>query len=90
MSNLAINGGKPVRTEPFLRWPIWDEQKERALLVEACQGYERYAVFAATGYGDIINGNGMLRTMEQMLVDLVTDNPLGCFWQIAGWRFSSR
>ena len=32
MSILAINGGKPVRTERFLRWPTWDEQEEKALL----------------------------------------------------------
>ena len=29
------------------------------------------------GVGDIINSNGMLRTMEQVLVDLATDDPAG-------------
>ncbi|MCK5739316.1 DegT/DnrJ/EryC1/StrS family aminotransferase [bacterium] len=27
MSKLAINGGEPVRTEPFPKWPIWDQQE---------------------------------------------------------------
>jgi hypothetical protein len=46
-------------------------------VVEACERHGNYAVFAATGLGDIINGNGMLRTMEQTLVDLITDDPAG-------------
>ncbi len=32
---------------------------------------------AAPGLGDIINSNGMLRSMEQTLVDLITDDPAG-------------
>jgi len=31
-STLAINGGTPVRTKPFPRWPVFDEQEEAALL----------------------------------------------------------
>jgi dTDP-4-amino-4,6-dideoxygalactose transaminase len=34
MSKLAINGGTPVRTNPWPRWPQWDErEKERVLAV---------------------------------------------------------
>ena len=44
---------------------------------EACKRYERFAVNGASGYGDIINGNGMLRGMEQTLIDLITDDPAG-------------
>jgi len=29
---LAIDGGTPVRSRPFVSWPIWDEQDEMALL----------------------------------------------------------
>jgi dTDP-4-amino-4,6-dideoxygalactose transaminase len=29
---LAIDGGQPTRTLPFLPWPIWDEREERNLL----------------------------------------------------------
>jgi len=31
-SQLAINGGTPVRREPFQGWPLWDEREEQALL----------------------------------------------------------
>ena len=44
---------------------------------EACQRYGQYAINGSGGYGDIINGNGMLRSMEQTLVDLITDDPAG-------------
>ncbi|MGI6207680.1 MAG: DegT/DnrJ/EryC1/StrS family aminotransferase [Anaerolineae bacterium] len=29
---LAIDGGTPLRREPFPAWPVWDEREERALL----------------------------------------------------------
>ena len=32
MSELAVKGGKPVRTKPFPEWPMYDECEERALL----------------------------------------------------------
>jgi dTDP-4-amino-4,6-dideoxygalactose transaminase len=31
-SRLAIDGGEPVRTEPFPSWPVFDEREERLLL----------------------------------------------------------
>ncbi len=32
MERLAINGGTPVRTEPFPSWPVWGKEEEQALL----------------------------------------------------------
>jgi sugar phosphate isomerase/epimerase len=32
MSKLALNGGSPVRSQPFFSWPIIDEAGEKALL----------------------------------------------------------
>ncbi len=29
---LAVDGGTPVRQQPFQAWPIWDEREEQALL----------------------------------------------------------
>lgn len=29
---LALNGGEPIRTEPFTNWPVWGEEEEEALL----------------------------------------------------------
>lgn len=31
MSKLAINGGAPVRTEPFSKWPIWNQEEVEAV-----------------------------------------------------------
>jgi uroporphyrinogen decarboxylase len=47
-------------------------------VVSAAKSFRRYAVFYGNpGLGDIINSAGMIRTMEQALVDLVTDDPAG-------------
>jgi perosamine synthetase len=29
---LAVLGGQPVRSDPFLRWPMWDETDEKSIL----------------------------------------------------------
>ena len=44
----------------------------------ACRKNWRYCIqMGGAGWPDIINGCGMLRTMEQVLVDLITDDPVG-------------
>lgn len=43
-----------------------------------CQQMQEYAIHVGDpGVGDIINSNGMLRGMEQTLVDLITEDPAG-------------
>lgn len=32
MRNLAFLGGKPVRTKPWPRWPVWDNREKKGLL----------------------------------------------------------
>jgi dTDP-4-amino-4,6-dideoxygalactose transaminase len=32
LNKLAIHGGKPVRTQPFTRWPLFDQSEETRLL----------------------------------------------------------
>jgi uroporphyrinogen decarboxylase len=45
---------------------------------EQCRRYGEYAVYAGDpGLGDIINKTAMLRGMENVLIDLITDNPVG-------------
>ncbi|MFH1569459.1 MAG: uroporphyrinogen decarboxylase family protein [Gemmatimonadota bacterium] len=47
-------------------------------LPEACRRWEGFAVhIGGAGLGDIVNSNGMIRTMDQVLVDLMTDDPAG-------------
>ena len=45
---------------------------------ERCRQCGDFAMWVGgAGIGDIINGNGMLRSMEQSLIDLVTHDPAG-------------
>jgi uroporphyrinogen decarboxylase len=53
---------------------------------ERCEQLKEFAINGSAGFGDLINGNGMLRTMEQTLVDLITDDPAGLL--LADRRFS--
>lgn len=65
--------------EAVARWPMpspddFDFSKVR----EACLRSRQFAVcVAGAGFPDIINGNGMLRGMEQTLVDLITGDHAG-------------
>jgi len=45
-------------------------------IYERCKDLKEYAICLQC-YGDLINGNGMLRGMEQTLIDLITDEPAG-------------
>jgi len=64
--------------EEVAEWPMPSPDDFDYLGVrDACERYREFAINGAAGFGDLINGNGMLRTMEQTLVDLVTDNSAG-------------
>ena len=64
--------------EQVAEWPLPSpDNYDYSGIAAACERYGQYAINGAAGYGDIINGNGMLRGMEQTLVDLVTDDPAG-------------
>jgi uroporphyrinogen decarboxylase len=64
--------------EEVAAWPMPSpDQYDYVAAAESCRQYREFAINGAAGYGDIINGNGMLRGMEQTLVDLVTDDPAG-------------
>jgi len=59
-------------------WPLpVPDDFDYSGIAEACRRHARYAINGAGGFGDIINGNGMLRSMEQTLIDLVTGDPAG-------------
>ena len=64
--------------EEVAAWPMPSpDDFDYSGVFEACNRYEPYAINGSAGYGDIINGNGMLRGMEQTLIDLITDDPAG-------------
>ena len=60
-------------------WPMPNPDNfDYTAAVEQCRAFGRYCVtIGGSGYPDVINGNGMLRTMEQVLVDLISDDPSG-------------
>ena len=65
--------------EQVAEWPMpspddFDYQAVR----ELCKKHGEFGVYTGhAGMPDVINGNGMLRTMEQVLVDLISDEPAG-------------
>jgi uroporphyrinogen decarboxylase len=60
-------------------WPMPDpDQFDYSHLAEQCEQWKDYCIVAGgAGLGDIINSAGMIRTMSQVLIDLITDNPAG-------------
>jgi len=72
--------------ETIANWPMPDpDQYDYSQVHARCQSISDYAVTLLC-YGDLINGNGMLRGMEQTFVDLITDDPAGLL--LADRRFS--
>lgn len=64
--------------EQVAAWPLPSpDDFDTSGVLETCDRHGPYALNGAAGFGDIINGNGMLRGMEQTLIDLVTDDPAG-------------
>ena len=64
--------------EMVAAWPMPSpDDYDYSGVIEECERVQEYAINGAAGYGDIINGNGFLRGMEQTLVDLVTDDLAG-------------
>lgn len=65
--------------ETVATWKMPDpDDFDYAMVRDMCRRHGTYAVHVGNpGLGDIINGNGMLRGMEQTLVDIATEDPAG-------------
>ena len=65
--------------EEIAAWPLPNPDGfDYNAVPDQCRRHGQHALFAGSpGLGDIINANGMLRTMEQTLVDIATDDPAG-------------
>ncbi len=65
--------------EEIEAWPMPDpDDFDYDAVAQQCGSREGYFITAGSaGLGDVINQTGMLRTMEQALIDLVTDDPAG-------------
>jgi uroporphyrinogen decarboxylase len=69
---------REATAEQVAAWPMPSpDDFDYAAFAEECRSFRDYAVSTSGGLGDIINGNGMVRTMEQTLLDLITDDPAG-------------
>jgi len=69
---------KDATEDDIAAWPMPSpDDFDYSGIREMCIRFEKYAINGSAGYGDIINGNGMLRGMEQTLIDLITDDPAG-------------
>jgi uroporphyrinogen decarboxylase len=74
--------------EQVARWPLPNpDDFDYAGVADACRRYDHYALCVRC-FGDLINGNGFLRGMEQTLVDLQTDEPAGLL--LADRRFAAQ
>jgi uroporphyrinogen decarboxylase len=69
---------KDADEEKAASWPLPNpDDYNYDAAAEQCRGYKPYCVVAGgAGNGDIINKAGMIRTMDQVLVDLITDDPV--------------
>jgi uroporphyrinogen decarboxylase len=65
--------------EEVAAWPMPDpDHFDYSGIADQCKALKEYCVHCGgAGIGDIINSTGMLRNMEQVLVDLITDEPAG-------------
>lgn len=70
---------KDATEEEIANWPMPSpDDFVYSHIEENCRQYKPYAIHVGgAGLGDIINTNGFLRTMEQTLVDFITDDPAG-------------
>lgn len=77
---------KDADEDAIANWPLPDPgQFDYPRVLDQCRAHHEYAICLLC-YGDLINGNGMLRGMEQTLIDLITDNPAGLL--LADRRFA--
>jgi len=68
---------KDADEEMIAQWPMPDpDLYDYSLIPKQLKEHEGYAMCLVC-HGDLINGNGMLRSMEQTLVDLMIDDPAG-------------
>lgn len=70
---------REATAEEVAAWPMPDPGAfDYSGIAETCRRWRDYAVFCGgPGVGDVINSTGMLRSMEQTLVDLISDDPAG-------------
>ena len=74
---------KDATLEQMKKWPMPNpDHFDYNDVIKQCETFKDYCVvYGNPGLADIINSTGMIRTMENVLVDLMTDNP-ACLYHI--------
>ncbi len=72
--DFPLKGATP---EDIEAWPMPSpDDYDYTAVVAACEQWRDYAIVAGgAGLPDVINATGMIRTMEQVMIDLITDDP---------------
>lgn len=70
----------PLKTASLAEVEAWPmpspDDYDYEVVVESCRRYEPYCIVTGgAGLPDVINATGMLRNMEQVMIDLITDDP---------------
>jgi uroporphyrinogen decarboxylase len=70
---------RDAQLEKIEKWPLPSpDEFDYAAVPAACKKDQEFAVFTGgPGIPDVINSTGMLRGMEQVLIDLITEDPAG-------------
>jgi len=70
---------KQASVEDIENWPMPSpDDFDYSVVKDLCSKYKDYCVvYGNPCFGDVINSTGMIRTMEQVLIDLITDEPAG-------------
>jgi len=70
---------KEADEETAANWPMPSpDDFDYSEIANECEKYKDYAVhIGGAGLCDAINGTGYLRSMEQIFIDLITDDPAG-------------
>ena len=73
---------KEATLEMVEKWPMPSpDDFDYSGIRPFCERFQDYCIVAGSaGVGDIINSTGMVRTMQQVMFDLITDDPVFCHY----------
>jgi uroporphyrinogen decarboxylase len=73
---------KDADEQTVANWPMPSpDHFDYAAAAEQCRRHDAYALYAGgAGLGDILNQSGMIRSVEQVMIDLLTEDPAWLAW----------
>ena len=70
MSQLAINGGRPLRTAPYPRWPIVDDRDEELVMKVVRSGNWWMYSYGSDEFTGAVEGTSRVEQAEQAFADM--------------------